>query len=145
MKRRLRSSDGACRADCNPLAITALKFMRAADVDKAAMNHRGIKSASAGGRKFSRCVAAFMLLLFVGVHLLAASHELHHELHDDADSGGHQCAVTALTNGQVDCASAAPSVPAPVATVEARQIFSESSPALTPCRLLAGRAPPVLA
>lgn len=109
------------------------------------MNHRGIKNARAGGSKFSRWVAAFMLLLFVGVHLVAESHELHHALHHDAASSEHQCAVTALTNGQIDCTPAAVAVSAPVVTLEARQNFSESHLALTPCRLLAGRAPPVLA
>ena len=106
------------------------------------MNHRGIKSASAGGSKFSRCVAAFMLLLFLSVQLLAAVATWHHALHADAESHEHQCAVTLLTSGQMDCAPAAVAVPAPVATVEAHQTFSESPLALTPCRRLAGRAPP---
>ena len=109
------------------------------------MNHRGITSARGDGSKFSRGVAAFMLLLFLGVQLLAAVLTLHRAVHHDASSSEHQCAVTALTSGQIDCAPAAVAVPAPVATVEAHQTFSESSLALTPCRLLAGRAPPVLA
>ena len=109
------------------------------------MNHRGITSARAGGSKFSRCVAAFMLLLFLGVQLLAAVPALHRAVHHDAASSEHQCAVTALTSGQIDCAPAVVAVPVPVATLEAHQIFSESHLSLMPCRRLAGRAPPVLA
>lgn len=109
------------------------------------MNHRDIMSARAGGSQFSRIVAVLMLLLFVSIQLLAMWSAWHHELHDEAGSAEHQCAVTALTGGHIDAAPAVAVVSAPIVSFEAHQTFSESPLTLTPCRRLAGRAPPVLA
>ena len=132
-------------ASCNSLAASVLKLSRAEDANHLSMDHRGITNARAEGSKFSQGVAAFMLLLFLSVQLLAAVPVLHHALHHDAASSEHQCAVTLLTSGQIDCASAPLAAPTPSVSVEAHQTFTTSCPSLTPCRLLAGRAPPVLA
>lgn len=47
-------------------------------------------------------VSAFALTLFLFVHLLSWSSDLHHDIHHDAHEEQHECAVTLLQSGQID-------------------------------------------
>ena len=49
-----------------------------------------------------RTVAAVLLALFVVLMALAASPQLHHAVHADADAPGHHCAISALLHGQIE-------------------------------------------
>lgn len=49
-----------------------------------------------------RFMAMLGLALFLALQLFAGSGQLHHSLHADANSPGHQCAITLLTGGQVN-------------------------------------------
>lgn len=86
-----------------------------------------------------------MLVLFLGLHLLSASHEFHQSLHADAGHADHQCAVMAISQGQVDHAPAALSVAPPVAVETISFAPVEVSFVSVPFSLLAGRGPPALA
>jgi len=66
---------------------------------------------------FRRVWAAFGLMLFLTVQLLASSAALHKLIHADADSPGHHCAVTLFTSGQVSAAEAVPVLVAFVAAL----------------------------
>lgn len=107
------------------------------------MNHRGITSARAEGSKFSQGVAAFLLLLFLSVQLLAAVPALHHALHHDAPSSEHRCAVTLLTSGSVEVAVAVVAVAA-LALLGLGNFLLRTEVLLSAVswRLLPGRAPP---
>ncbi|MDX1952394.1 MAG: hypothetical protein SFY81_09425 [Verrucomicrobiota bacterium] len=88
--------------------------------------------------------AVLMLLLFLALQVFSASASLHHELHCDSHSTEHQCAITLLSNGQVDHAT----VELPVTKPESFLLFSISYHvplmAERDYRIAIGRGPPVL-
>jgi hypothetical protein len=69
--------------------------------------------------------SAVLILLLLVIQTLAASPDLHLDLHDEADSDDHSCAVTTLTQGQIDVTDSASSLTLPAATPF--QFFSVSS------------------
>ena len=85
-----------------------------------------------------------LALLLLAALTLQAFPRFHHEVHNDADSPGHQCLVTMLQSGGVELAPAAAAV---VATFLAWSVLRFSLPeVLIPTvafRLLPERAPPV--
>jgi len=64
-----------------------------------------------------RVWAGFGLALFLFVQLLTTSSALHKLVHSDADSASHHCAVTLLSQGQINCADTVASVIAFVAAL----------------------------
>jgi hypothetical protein len=54
---------------------------------------------------FRRVSAAVSLALFLVLVVFSSSEQLHKLIHPDADSPGHQCAITMLVQGQVDTPS----------------------------------------
>lgn len=46
-----------------------------------------------------------MLVLFLALQVFSASASLHEELHCDAASDSHECAVTLLSQGHIDLAA----------------------------------------
>ena len=94
---------------------------------------------------FQRWVAVLTLLSWLGTVAMAACPGLHHRLHKDADHAGHQCAVTLLSHGKVDCGAVeAPTVTAVVAT-EIRPACELEFFAPVTLPLPDGRAPPASA
>ena len=89
--------------------------------------------------------AMLMLVLFLGLQFLSASPALHQSLHADAGHADHQCAVTAISQGQVDHAPVALTVMPLVPTETISLSPLEVSFASAPSSLLSGRGPPVLA
>ncbi|HXP62149.1 MAG TPA: hypothetical protein VN829_16750 [Dongiaceae bacterium] len=57
--------------------------------------------AGSGYRPFEG-TGAILLVLFLVLVGLAASPELHHALHADANTPGHHCAISALLHGQIE-------------------------------------------
>jgi hypothetical protein len=51
---------------------------------------------------FRRLSAAASLALFLLLVIFSSSEQLHKLIHPDADSPGHQCAITMLAQGQVN-------------------------------------------
>ncbi len=88
-------------------------------------------------------VASLLTGLVLLLEALAVSPHAHENLHHDANSGHHQCAVTIFEQGQVEATSfeVASQPPAEVATYIPAAVFSVYSPAIA--NLPAGRAPPV--
>jgi hypothetical protein len=89
--------------------------------------------------------------LLLALHLLAALAfqfvpELHHEVHDDAETESHACLVTILQSGAVDMAVVSVAVAVLILVCfslpSARPEFRPPSAAY---RLLPGRAPPASA
>jgi len=71
--------------------------------------------------------------------------QLHHEVHSDADSPGHQCLVTMLQSGGVELASVAVAIVATLLTwTVARFSFSDVLVPAIAFRLLPERAPPIV-
>ena len=60
-------------------------------------------------------VIGVMLFLLLLLQTLAGSESLHLDLHADAGSAEHQCAVTHFSNGQVDLSCPSVTVAEPVA------------------------------
>jgi len=46
-------------------------------------------------------VVSLMLGLYLAAAVLSASHQLHHWLHHDSQSGSHQCVVTLITKAHL--------------------------------------------
>jgi hypothetical protein len=89
--------------------------------------------------------AGLCLLLFVVLQTFASSGSLHKLVHHDADSPGHQCAITLLAQGQID----SPVVPTGPVPLTAEFIFSplpSDSPVVSTFdyRLSPSRAPPLV-
>ena len=86
-----------------------------------------------------------MLLLWVGLLALAASPELHHRVHKDAQSASHTCVITQLEQQGLLSGIALVTAPlpelVPVAPFSSSEIFVPSSRAY---RFSPSRAPPVL-
>jgi hypothetical protein len=66
-------------------------------------------------RATRRFCAVICLALFMVVELLALSPALHKDLHPNADSPSHHCAVTLFTHSQVTSAAVVCELPALVA------------------------------
>jgi len=49
-------------------------------------------------------VGAVLLLLFMVLVALAASPQLHHAIHADANTTGHHCVISALSQGHIESA-----------------------------------------
>ena len=92
-----------------------------------------------------RSLAAGLLALHLLVVTMALSPALHHWLHGDSESSDHQCAVTAMSDGQLDRPEAAavavaqpgivleildPAGPARIASARALALPGERAP---PC------------
>jgi hypothetical protein len=89
--------------------------------------------------------AGFMLLLCVGLLALAASPELHHRLHKDAQSASHACVITQLE--QQGLLSGIALVTAPLPDLVPSASFPNPElfvPSTRDYRLSPSRAPPVL-
>ena len=87
-----------------------------------------------------------MLLLWLVTVLVSLSPRLHHLLHDDSQSAGHECLITLLTKSHLL------SSPSPVVLVVASRMCIELPPIaalIVPSsadyRLSPSRAPPALA
>ena len=87
--------------------------------------------------------AGLMLSLWLVTVVLAASPALHELLHHDANIPHHHCAVTLLSQGQVDSATVEISASVPSVSIEttSQLVISFFAPAIE--NLPAGRAPPV--
>jgi hypothetical protein len=83
------------------------------------------------------------ILIVLLLNLLASSPSLHERLHPDADSAGHQCAITLFAHGQVDSSIVDVAVPVPAAPVEFSPQILVSIPTALVAILPPGRAPPV--
>jgi hypothetical protein len=97
---------------------------------------------------FSRAkapISAALIFLLLLVQGLAASPLLHSDVHEDANSHTHTCAVTILSQGQIDLADPTTPVipPTPVATEVARA----AAPLLLAifCSTVSTRGPPAWA
>ena len=90
-----------------------------------------------------RSVAGVLLLVWLNVLVLAALPNLHAHVHQDAASPTHQCAVTAIEQGNVSFQTPAPVMAEPIQTIalELTRLFSVCLPAI-PYRPDLGRAPP---
>ena len=90
-----------------------------------------------------RSVAGLLLLLWLNVLALAALPNLHTHVHAEANSSTHQCAVTAVAQGNFVFHTPAPVIVAasPPLELEPARLLSVSLPAI-PHRLAPGRAPP---
>jgi hypothetical protein len=71
------------------------------------------------GSNFRRVCALVCLALFFALELFASSGPLHKLIHRDADSSQHQCAITLLTQGQLN----SPEVSLPLMVFIAALIF----------------------
>ncbi len=92
-----------------------------------------------------RALSLFCLVPLLLLNALAASPALHHCLHPDADQPDHHCAVTLLSAGKLDLASA-PLVVHSLGLGWVTGDFLPPSATFVPFayRLLPGRAPPAL-
>jgi hypothetical protein len=88
-------------------------------------------------------IASLLTGLVLLLNAMAACPSLHELIHKDADTTGHQCAVTLFSHGQVDSATVDVAVAAPLTFVAdfPSVELSRFSPAIE--NLPAGRAPPV--
>lgn len=86
------------------------------------------------------CLTALLFLQLA----MAASEPLHKFFHADADSPGHECAVTLFVHGHVDASSVAAPVVAPVTGVEITPRLVVARFQANPRNLPPGRGPPVL-
>ena len=90
-----------------------------------------------------RAVALLFLLLFLGVHAIAADHALHKKLHHDAGEAHHECVFVQFSAGH--CLSTVPPVELPVPSI----VSTVSEPVVdfvfisNACPILPGRAPPI--
>ena len=97
-----------------------------------------------GSSPFRLAVGASLVLFLLTVSL-AASSTFHRFLHKDADSRQHQCAVTLLTQGQVETPVFDARVVVPEARIELSRLASILIPRVAAEILPPGRAPPSLA
>jgi hypothetical protein len=87
--------------------------------------------------------ALVCLALFLALQLFAASSPLHQAIHSDANSPGHQCAITMIAQGQVDAPPAWIGWAAFAAVLLfCVPAFSAPRHSLTDLRLAPSRAPP---
>jgi hypothetical protein len=100
------------------------------------------------GNHSNRFGKAFIALLLVGMVLLldamAACPALHELIHKDADTPGHECAVTMFAHGKVESATVEIPASVPTASIETTPqieffVFSTAIENLPP-----GRAPPAI-
>jgi hypothetical protein len=89
-------------------------------------------------------LAGALALAFGLSAIMAASHELHEAVHEDADEHGHQCAVTLLSSENVLLVDSAPPVVLPPCPVVV-EFAGEPRLALATFEFLLSppRAPPV--
>jgi len=90
-----------------------------------------------------RIWALFCIAVFFAVQIVAFSPQFHRWLHPDADSAGHQCAITAIHHGQLSLGDISP----PSVAFIAPSIFVLPSLSLPEYssfdyRLSSSRAPP---
>ncbi len=90
-----------------------------------------------------RAVALLFLLLFLGIHAVAAEHSLHQQLHHDAAAAEHECVFVQFSAGH--CLGVSAPVELPVQNIFA----AASAPVVdfvflsSACPILPGRAPPI--
>lgn len=89
-------------------------------------------------------IAALLVGMVLLLNAMAAGHDLHKLIHGDADTAGHECAVTMFAHGQVDSAAVDVSVTVPAVVIEAAPqfvffVFTSATEYLPP-----GRAPPAI-
>ena len=89
-------------------------------------------------------IAALLVGMVLLLNAMAACHGLHKLIHRDADTAGHECAVTMFAHGQVDSAAVDVSVTVPAVMIEAApqfvfSVFTSATENLPP-----GRAPPAV-
>src|SRR5258707_9222779 len=61
-----------------------------------------MKTVTGFRRQPLRAIGAVLLLLFTSLVALAASPHLHQVIHADANTPGHHCAISALSQGQIE-------------------------------------------
>ena len=94
-----------------------------------------------GGCPF-RVFAAVMTFLFLLLIAFAASPELHHAIHADANDAHHHCAITALAHGLMDMPTADVSAAVPNDCSQPSSPVTVSFFSSTLELLPLGRAPP---
>ena len=95
-------------------------------------------------RRPFRAIGAVLLVFFMALVALAVSPQLHESIHPDANTTGHHCAVTALSQGQIEPPVCNPPlclapVPALSSTPFVLSVFGGAVELLPP-----GRAPPIV-
>jgi hypothetical protein len=89
-----------------------------------------------------RATALFFLLLFLGIHAVAAEHTLHKKIHHDAGAAHHECVFVQFSSGH--CLG----VFAPVGLPVQHSFTAPAAPVVdfhfvsSACPILPGRAPP---
>ena len=95
-------------------------------------------------RRPFRAIGVVLLLLFLVLVVFAASPELHQTIHSDANTAGHHCAISALSQGHFEPPACNPPLcTAPVlsscSTPFVPSVFGGAIELLPP-----GRAPPIV-
>jgi hypothetical protein len=97
--------------------------------------------------RIRQALTALLLFHVFALVALAASPQMHHWVHPDAGSDGHECAVTLFLHGAADGAPAVLVVIVFIAPVLTRVIFPANSPCLKHLFLSRGileHAPPAV-
>jgi hypothetical protein len=90
-----------------------------------------------------RMAALFFLLLFLGIHAVAAEHALHQQIHHDAGAADHECVFVQFSSGHCLGVSAPVELPVlEVFTVTTAPVVDVTFVS-SACPILPGRAPPV--
>ncbi len=91
-----------------------------------------------------RLVAALFLVVFLGISLVSASHQLHHAVHHDASVPNHECVFVQISQGQLLMDAILVFVPVPLA-IESLTVSAPTSLSVLSRDyiLVPGRAPPV--
>ena len=90
-----------------------------------------------------RAVALLFLLLFLGIHAVAAEHSLHKKIHHDAGAAHHECVFVQFSAGHCFGVSAPVEQPVQeIITVASAPVVEIIFVSLA-CPILPGRAPPI--
>ena len=90
-----------------------------------------------------RAVALLFLLLFLGIHAVAAEHSLHGKIHHDAGAAHHECVFVHFSAGHCLGVSAPVELPVQDILTVASAPVVEIIFASLACPILPGRAPPI--
>jgi hypothetical protein len=95
-------------------------------------------------RNFRPAWALLFLALFLTLQLFAGSGTLHQAIHSDANAPDHHCAITLLTQGQVNVAVVMSLWLAfAIAFIFSLPLLEETVQSFLDLRLAPGRAPPL--